>query len=182
MLLCTSPRSLSSYLRTARLDALFPIQHCSGCPRLATHGEFSFCAARALSMSLHLERVAIPCLVCMQNCVRSIAHAALLSARCIGNAGSERLGTSDLPRATSRCPSNRLMQGAKRRPYVDMVKLCNAAADDSKGNPSKLLILAWDGSRAAHGVVAPPLEYVKYTAVVAPSPEQPWIPSRGRAR
>jgi hypothetical protein len=44
-------------------------------------------------------------------------------------------GTSDLPHTTLRCPSNRLMQGAKRSSYVDMSKLCNAAADDSKGNP-----------------------------------------------
>jgi hypothetical protein len=27
------------------------------------------------------------------------------------------------------------MQGAKRSPYVDMGKLCNAAADDPRRNP-----------------------------------------------
>jgi hypothetical protein len=57
------------------------------------------------------------------------------------------LGTSDLPETALRCPSNRLMQGAKRSPYVDMGKLCNAAAGDSKGNPSNACLhIEWDES------------------------------------
>ena len=64
------------------------------------------------------------------------------------------------------------MQGAKRSSCVDLSKVCNAAADDSKGNPSKAyLFIEWDDSKVAQGVVSPPLVDVKYTSVVAPSPE-----------
>src|SRR3954471_22626660 len=37
---------------------------------------------------------------------------------------------------TSRCPSNRLRQGAKRSSYVDMSKLCNAVSGDLTEQPA----------------------------------------------
>jgi len=74
-----------------------------------------------------------------------------------------------------RCPSNRLLQGAERSQYVDMGKFCNAAADDSKGNPNKGLFMYLMGrAQDCSGRCCSSLVYAKYTAVVAPSPEQSW--------
>ena len=46
----------------------------------------------------------------------------------------------------SRCASDRLIQGTKRSPYVDMGKLCNAVADDPRRNPFNDQELLWDES------------------------------------
>jgi hypothetical protein len=66
--------------------------------------------------------------------------------------------------SATRCVSNRLMQGAKRRQYVDIAKFCNAAADDSRRNP--LMIQSFYGTgqfcprRCCYSLV-----YLEYTAV-----------------
>jgi XRE family transcriptional regulator, regulator of sulfur utilization len=51
-------------------------------------------------------------------------------------------------------------------------------AGHPSANPCNLLIIDWDGTDFVHDVVTPPLEYARYTAVVAPSPERNPSPSR----